>query len=191
MRSSGNSGIAGHPDLPEMERWLRNWRESYVPSSSDWVFLLQPWLTGLLYYSICLASAYLFIYVSFQLSSFFTLPTSSSWGESDLAEGHMVILSQSAVSKEGVMWYRPWPPVLNEPPRAPSSRDDVDLHPFIQMGCECGRHWDISDLSEDGLMIKPMNIHWSLKFRHSTLGCDNNLNWHTSILNSSYSLVNL
>lgn len=60
--------------------------------------------TWLLYYSICFASASLFIYVSYQLSSVFTLPTSSSWGESDWAEGHMVTLSQSAVSKEGVMW---------------------------------------------------------------------------------------
>lgn len=113
LRSSWNSGIAGHPDLPEMENWLRNWRESYVPSSTDWVFMLQPWPTGLLYYSTYFASASLFIYVSFQLSSFFTLPTSSSWGESDWTEGHMVTLSQSALSKEGVLWYRPWPPVFN------------------------------------------------------------------------------
>ena len=89
------------------------------------------------------------------------------------------------------MQYRTWPPMLKELYRASSSRCVTDLCTFAKIGHHCGRHWDVSILSEDGVTINPMNIQGSLRFKHGSLGGDNNLNWHTSILLTSYSQVNL
>lgn len=83
-RISGNSGIVEHPDLPEMGYCLRNWKENYVPISSDWIFMSLPWPRGLLIslYLLCCCISFGIRLLTAQ-QSFSLLPSSSSWGESD------------------------------------------------------------------------------------------------------------
>lgn len=154
------------------------------------------------YHSICFASASLFVCVNFQLSNLLIFAwfkflrriwLGGAVGPSIYEQllGHMSTMSQSAVSRGRVPWYRTWLFMLQELYGAPSLRDVTYLCIFMQMGHECGRHWDVLFYQKMEVMINPMNIQESLKFRHDSLGCDSSLNWHTLVPLSSYLQVNL